>query len=39
MISPAMVDTVSQLRVSMNQEVIGTVPLQKYGEYGSATQL
>lgn len=29
MISPAMVDTVSQLRVSMNQEVIGTVPLQK----------
>ncbi|RUO50613.1 hypothetical protein CWE21_00470 [Pseudidiomarina aquimaris] len=29
MISPAMVDTVSQLRVSMNEEVIGSVSLQK----------
>lgn len=29
MISPAMVDTVSQLRVSMNQEVIGTIALKQ----------
>ncbi|CAB0150155.1 Cyclic di-GMP-binding protein [Pseudidiomarina piscicola] len=29
MISPAMVDTVSQIRVSMNQEVFGVIALQK----------